>query len=251
MDLQVGEQMTGTGAVVGSDDLVVAHYTAHVWDGADNPLLASSFNQGAPASFPLSQSLTGVSKALRGHRVGSRVVAAIPRGGLRSQPAGRHGRRQRAVLRHRRARRLPPGATATGAGGPGSLAGVEVGGGPGERPVVTAPRGTPPSGFRSKVLIQGKGARVQAGQLVVTQYEGRVWGADSSFESTWRARQPRAFRVGGGGVIKGWERALIGVPVGSRVVMIVPPDLGYDKGLPPLIKPSDTLVFVVDVLAAY
>ncbi|GGS55648.1 peptidylprolyl isomerase [Planobispora rosea] len=251
-DLQVGEQMTGTGAVVEAEDLVVAHYTAHVWDGADNPLLASSFNQGAPASFPLGQSLTGVSKALQGHRVGSRVVAAIPpEEGFGPNPPDGMAADSALFYVIDVLGAFPPEAAATGAGGPGTLAGIEVEGGPGERPVLTLPRTAPPGGFRSKVLIRGKGARVRAGQLVVTQYEGRVWGADASFESTWQARQPRAFRIGNGGVVKGWERALVGVPVGSRVVMILPPDLGYDKGLPPLIKPSDTLAFVVDVLAAY
>ncbi|MBG0833059.1 FKBP-type peptidyl-prolyl cis-trans isomerase [Planomonospora sp. ID67723] len=252
VNLQVGEQMTGTGNVIEANDLVVAHYTAHVWDGEDNRLLASSFNQGAPASFPLSQSITGVSKALRGHRVGSRVVAAIPPGeGYGPNPPGGMTAGDALFYVIDVLGAFSPGAAATGAGGPGELAGVRVTGGPGERPALTLPKAGPPAGFRAEILVHGKGAKVKPGQLVVTQYEGRVWGAATSFESTWAAGRPKSFTIGNGSVIKGWDRALTGVPVGSRVVMVLPPGLGYDKGLPPLIKPADTLVFVVDVLAAY
>ncbi|GAA3447229.1 FKBP-type peptidyl-prolyl cis-trans isomerase [Planomonospora venezuelensis] len=251
-DLQVGEQMTGTGNVIKANDLVIAHYTAHVWDGEDNRLLASSFNQGAPASFPLNQSITGVSKALRGHRVGSRVVAAIPPGeGYGPNPPGGMGAGDALFYVIDVLGAFSPGAAATGTGGPGELAGVKITGGPGERPALTLPDDEPPAGLRTEVLVQGRGAKVQPGQLIVAQYEARVWGSESSAESTWAAGQPRAFTIGNGSVIKGWDRALTGVPVGSRVAMVVPPGLGYDKGLPPLIKPADTLVFVVDVLAAY
>ncbi|GII01567.1 FKBP-type peptidyl-prolyl cis-trans isomerase [Planobispora takensis] len=251
-DLQVGEQMTGTGNVVAAEDLVIAHYTAHVWDGRDNRLLASSFNQGVPASFQPGQSITGLSRALSGHRVGSRVVAAIPPSeGYGPNPPGGMTADDALFYVIDVLGAFPPGSVATGAGGPGELAGVKVAGGPGERPALALPDGKPPSGLQSEVLVRGAGAAVKAGQLLVTQYEGWIWGADGPFESTWAAARPKALRLGGGGVIKGWDKALTGVPVGSRVVMVVPPDLGYPRGLPPLIKPSDTLVFVVDVLAAY
>ncbi|WP_433238240.1 FKBP-type peptidyl-prolyl cis-trans isomerase [Streptosporangium sp. CA-135522] len=251
-DLQIREQMTGTGSVIKGDDVIVAHYTAHVWDGADNRLLASSFNQGAPASFPLGRSISGVGKALRGHRVGSRVVAAIPPGeGYGPNPPGGMTADDELFYVVDVLGAFPPDAAAKGAGGSGTLAGVTVTGGSGQRPALTLPRVRPPSRLQSKVLIQGAGARTQAGQLLVTQYEGRIWGSGASFDSTWAGGQPKAFRIGNGSVIPGWDKALVGVPVGSRVVMIVPPSLGYENGLPPLIKPADTLVFVVDVLAAY
>ncbi|OUC90911.1 FKBP-type peptidyl-prolyl cis-trans isomerase [Streptosporangium minutum] len=251
-DLRVREQMVGTGSVIKGDDLVVAHYTAHVWDGEDNRLLASSFNQGAPAAFPLGHSIAGVGKALRGHRVGSRVVAAIPPGeGYGPNPPGGMTADDELFYVVDVLGAFPPDAAARGRGGGGTLAGVKVAGGPGERPVLTLPRERPPARLRSKVLIRGAGPRTQAGQLLVTQYEGRIWGSGASADSTWEAGQPKAFQIGNGSVIPGWDKALVGVPVGSRVAVVVPPGLGYGKGLPPLIKPTDTLVFVVDVLAAY
>ena len=53
-------------------------------------------------------------------------------------------------------------------------------------------------------------------------------------------------------VIKAWDAQLVGKTVGSRVLMVVPPADGYGAaGSPPKIKGTDTLVFVVDILAAY
>ncbi|MFF5205535.1 FKBP-type peptidyl-prolyl cis-trans isomerase [Streptosporangium sp. NPDC000396] len=251
-DLRIREQVAGTGSVIKGNDLVVAHYTAHVWDGEDNRLLASSFNQGAPASFPLGPSIAGVGKALKGHRVGSRVVAAIPpEDGYGPNPPGGMTADDELFYVVDVLGAFPPDAAARGRGGPGVLAGVKVAGASGERPALTLPRAKPPTRLQSRILIQGTGAKTRPGQLLVTQYEGRIWGSGASFDSTWDSGQPKSFQIGKGGVIAGWDRALVGVPAGSRVAVIVPPGLGYENGLPPLIKPTDTLVFVVDVLAAY
>ncbi|GAA2877297.1 FKBP-type peptidyl-prolyl cis-trans isomerase [Streptosporangium fragile] len=251
-DLRFAELMAGTGAEIGGNDLVVAHYTTHVWDGKDNRLLASSFNQGAPASFALGQSITGVGRALRGHKVGSRVVAVVPpEEGYGPNPPGGMTAEDELFYVVDVLGSFPPGAAARGEGGPGVLDGVRIAGASGARPSLALPRSRPPADLRSKVLIRGAGAKTRAGQLLVTQYEGKVWESGAVFDSTWRSGHPRAFRIGKGAVIAGWDRALVGVPVGSRVALIVPPRFGYENGLPPTIRPGDTLVFVVDVLAAY
>ncbi|GAA0818526.1 FKBP-type peptidyl-prolyl cis-trans isomerase [Streptosporangium amethystogenes subsp. fukuiense] len=247
--LKFTELMTGTGAEIGGNDLVVAQYTAHVWDGKDNRLLASSFNQGAPASFPLNQTITGVGKALRGHKVGSRVVVAVPpEEAYGPNPPGGMTVEDELFYVVDVLGAFPPGAAAKG--GSGALDGVRVTGTSGGRPVISLPDSAPPADLRSKILVRGAGAETRAGQLIVTQYESRVWGKDVS-DSTWAAGHPKAFQIGKGRVIAGWDRALVGVPVGSRVLMVVPPRFGYENGLPPSVEPGETLVFVVDVLAAY
>ena len=64
--------------------------------------------------------------------------------------------------------------------------------------------------------------------------------------------EPTSFQIGTGAVVKGWDQALVGRAVGSRVLLSIPPDLGYgeegnkDAG----IKGTDTLYFLVDILAA-
>ena len=60
------------------------------------------------------------------------------------------------------------------------------------------------------------------------------------------------FVIGKGQVITGWDKALVGQKVGSRVLVVVPPSEGYGKdgNQQAGIKGTDTLVFVVDILAA-
>ena len=64
---------------------------------------------------------------------------------------------------------------------------------------------------------------------------------------------PAAFPIGTGSVIPGWDKVLVGVKIGSRVLMVVPPKQGYGKkgNSQAGIKGTDTLVFVVDVIARY
>ncbi|MFI7636433.1 FKBP-type peptidyl-prolyl cis-trans isomerase [Nonomuraea sp. NPDC049400] len=236
--LQVVEPATGAGPPLAADDVAIVQYTAHVWDGKDNRVVDSTFDRGVPAAFPVSEGLGG---ALRGHRVGSRVVAAVP-----SEPRG-PGEELLYVVdilgAHSRGASAGPGG--------GTLAGVRVTGD--SRPALKVPATAPPAAFAVKVLARGEGRATQAGQLVVAQYEGASWSRRRVFDTTWTTGRPKAFRIGDGGVIKGWDRALVGVPAGSRVLMIVPPSYGYGAAGDPAhgVMGSDTLVFVVDVLAAY
>ncbi len=239
-ELRIHQLAAGRGATLVQDDVAIVQYTAHVWDGGANRLVDSSFNRGAPAAFPVGRLPPGLDRALRGRKVGSRVVAAIPPGdGLRDELVyvvdilGVHGR------------------DATVEADGGSLAGVRVTGT--ARPRLTVPRTAAPAGFAATVLSRGSGPATRTGRLLVAQYVGAIWDGGRVFDSTWRTGRPKSFTIGDGSVIRGWDRALLGVPVGSRVLMIVPPADGYGAaGHPPSgIRPQDTLVFVVDLLAAY
>jgi peptidylprolyl isomerase len=104
-------------------------------------------------------------------------------------------------------------------------------------------------------LVEGTGPRVKKGQTVAVRYLGEAFGGDKPFDENFGdtgTGQPTTFGIGTGQVIKGWDEGLAGVPVGSRVVLEVPPELGYgadgspDSGIPK----NATLVFVIDVLAA-
>jgi peptidylprolyl isomerase len=113
--------------------------------------------------------------------------------------------------------------------------------------------GTPkPDGsLESAYLIEGEGEQVEKGQTIVVNYLGQVYGGKKPFDESFSA-QPTSFQIGTGGVVKGWDQTLVGVPIGSRVIMAIPPKLGYgEQGNPQAgIKGTDTLYFVVDVLAA-
>jgi peptidylprolyl isomerase len=115
-------------------------------------------------------------------------------------------------------------------------------------------KGTPkPSDkLRITTLIEGEGEPTENGQQIYVNYLGQVYDGDKPFDSSYERGEPLDFELGAGGVVKGWDQGLKGVPVGSRVILAVPPDLGYgDKGNKEAgILGTDTLYFVVDVLAA-
>lgn len=109
----------------------------------------------------------------------------------------------------------------------------------------------PTDALRSAVLVQGDGAVVEKGQTMAVDYLGQVYDGKQPFDESFSA-QPTAFPIGVGSVIDGWDQALVGQTVGSRVILAIPPDLGYgNKGNPDAgIKGTDTLYFVVDILGA-
>jgi peptidylprolyl isomerase len=111
---------------------------------------------------------------------------------------------------------------------------------------------SPPSDFQAATLIEGDGPKVEEGQTVAVNYFASVWGkGDEPFDNTYAKGQPAQFPLEKGNLIDGWVKGLVGVSVGSRVMLIIPPELGYGaKGAGPGIPGGATLVFVIDVLAA-
>lgn len=99
------------------------------------------------------------------------------------------------------------------------------------------------------VVIEGSGPVVQKGDLIVVNYLGQVWGGDKPFDESF-SKQPLSTPIGLGSVVKGWDQGLVGVPVGSRVILRIPPVLGYGEQGSGDIKGTDTMYFVVDILAA-
>jgi peptidylprolyl isomerase len=114
--------------------------------------------------------------------------------------------------------------------------------------------GTPKPGpqTRSATLIQGTGATVEKGQTIAVNYLGQVYGGKKPFDESYSKGQPAAFSIGTGSVVPGWDKTLVGVKVGSRVMLSIPPKDGYGEqgNAQAGIKGTDTLFFVVDVLAA-
>lgn len=249
-DLQIDQLAAGKGAQLGKDDVAIVQYTAHVWDGKENRLVDSSFNRGTPAAFPVGQLLPGLDRALQGRRVGSRVIASIPPAqGFGANPPQGIGPDDDLFYVIDILGSYPKGVSAGGRGG--RLGGIRVSGG--KRPRLLLPAGPAPVAFHTKVIARGSGPRTHAGQLLVVQYQGATWASRRVFDSTWATGQPKAFKIGDGSVIKAWDRALTGVPVGSRVLMTAPPAYAYGPTGAPThgIRPSDTLVFLVDIIAAY
>jgi len=145
-------------------------------------------------------------------------------------------------------------------GGDGSATSTEglpsVSGAYGTKPKITVDKGSDPGKkLQSEILSEGSGPKVAVGDLLVADYLGEVYKSGKVFDNSYDRGAPSSFTLknGQGGVISGWVKSLKGVPVGSRVLLVAPPKEGYGtQGNPQAgIKGTDSLVFVVDVIAAY
>jgi len=102
--------------------------------------------------------------------------------------------------------------------------------------------------LKKAILIQGTGKKVTAGSTITANYYGMVYGATQPFDQSY-TKQP--FTSSLAQLVKGWQQGLVGVRVGSRVFLQIPPSLGYgsqdmtSNGIPP----NSTLYFVLDILA--
>ncbi len=120
----------------------------------------------------------------------------------------------------------------------------------GTAPTVTVPSGSPPTQLESADLIKGTGTIAVDGATVTVQYVLATYSSGKVIQSSWTS-QPFSFVVGQGKVIAGWDKGVVGMRVGGRRELIIPPSLGYHNESPgPGIAPNDTLVFVIDLLKA-
>ncbi|EAP99089.1 peptidylprolyl isomerase [Janibacter sp. HTCC2649] len=116
----------------------------------------------------------------------------------------------------------------------------------GKPAVITIPKATAPTTLVNQPLITGKGDKVTSGQTLRVAYTGALWRDGKVFDSSPGYPTP----IGVGAVVPGWDKAIVGQTVGSRVLLVVPPADGYGKEGQGEIKGTDTMVFVVDILGA-
>jgi peptidylprolyl isomerase len=117
------------------------------------------------------------------------------------------------------------------------------------KPEIDFPGEEPPQDLVVEDEIVGEGTEAVAGSTVVTHYVGVAHSTGEEFDASWNRGEPLAFRVGVGQVIKGWDDGLLGMKVGGRRKLTIPPHHGYgDRGAGSAIKPGETLIFVVDLV---
>jgi peptidylprolyl isomerase len=117
------------------------------------------------------------------------------------------------------------------------------------KPDVSVPKGPPPKKLVVKEIEEGTGAAAKAYDVVTVQYVGVNYKSGEEFDSSWSRQEPFTFNLGTHEVIRGWDQGLVGMRVGGRRELIVPPDLGYGATGTGSIPPNETLVFVVDLLS--
>ncbi len=95
--------------------------------------------------------------------------------------------------------------------------------------------------------VVGTGDSVVNGDKLTVHYTGKL--VDGSvFDSSIPRGTPFEFTVGAGQVIKGWDQGFIGMKVGGKRTLTIPPDLGYGASGQGPIPPSATLIFTVELL---
>jgi peptidylprolyl isomerase len=118
------------------------------------------------------------------------------------------------------------------------------------KPEITIPDGPPPTELVVEDLTVGDGAEAVPGTTCTMQYVGHAWSTGTQFDASWDRGEPFTFGLGAGMVIAGWDQGVAGMRVGGRRRLTIPPHLGYGaRGAGGAIKPNETLVFVVDLLA--
>lgn len=121
----------------------------------------------------------------------------------------------------------------------------------GIKPEVSIPEGDPPTDLLIEDLIEGDGHVATSGMSVDVHYVGVSWSTGKQFDASWDRNGSFQFRLGAGQVISGWDQGVAGMKLGGRRRLTIPPHLGYGtSGAGGVIKPNETLVFVVDLLAA-
>lgn len=242
--------IAGNGATVGENSTVEVHYVGV--NGRTGQVFDDSWSRGAPVAFPLDQVVPGFRKGLANQKVGSRVLVAMP------------------------------GSDGYDASGGNPQVGIEVGdtlvfavdilstplptaeGDPvqpaaglptvtmeGNKPKVTIPANTPaPTQLVVQPLIKGHGKPVQPTDTITAVYQTVLWSNGSVIEDTY-GKEPETASLSS--LVPAWQEGLKDQPVGSRVMIIAPPDKAYPED-PGATSPNpargQTVVYVIDVLYA-
>lgn len=116
-------------------------------------------------------------------------------------------------------------------------------------PSIAVPSTDPPTELKLGVLKQGDGDTVPDSATVTVQYLGVDWETGKTFDSSWKRGAPASFSLSG--VVPGFAQAIAGQKVGSQVIAVIPPSLGYGEASKDNTSElaGKTLVFVIDILA--
>jgi peptidylprolyl isomerase len=104
------------------------------------------------------------------------------------------------------------------------------------------------SGLRYVDLKLGTGDEAATGKVVVVHYVGRLEDG-TKFDSSRDSDRPFTFRLGAGDAIKGWDEGLVGMKVGGKRRLIIPPELGFGKqGVGSVVPPNAVLYYEFELL---
>lgn len=113
------------------------------------------------------------------------------------------------------------------------------------RPGIIVPDNAAPSDLVVQTLIKGEGEKISEDDTALVNYTGVTWAEKTVFDSSWdRGATPFDLTA----LIPGFTQGLAGQTVGSQVLIVIPPELGYGEEGSGSVPANSTLVFVVDIL---
>ena len=117
------------------------------------------------------------------------------------------------------------------------------------KPEIDFPGDEAPAELVIEDLADGDGAEAGAGDTIKAHYVGVAHSTGEEFDASWNRGSPLEFRLGVGQVIRGWDEGIVGMRVGGRRKLTIPAHMAYgDRGAGNVIKPGETLIFVVDLV---
>jgi len=103
-------------------------------------------------------------------------------------------------------------------------------------------------GMKVEILKEGTGEGAKSGDNIVVNYVGTLTDG-TKFDSSIDRNQPFPYTLGQNMVIKGWELGLLGMKVGEKRKLTIPPELAYgSQAVGKIIPANATLVFEIDML---
>ncbi|WP_046726738.1 FKBP-type peptidyl-prolyl cis-trans isomerase [Streptomyces humi] len=256
-NLAVKTVIAGGGKAVAENDFIQANYLGQIWSTAK--VFDQSYDR-TPLVMQLAQGsiIDGWRYALAGKKVGSRVLMAVPPkwgyGTSGNSQAGIKGTDTLVfvvdVLASFNSRSSSTGKEVAQSDAALPKVGTNT---DGKAPSIEIPKADPPKKLVSAYVLEGDGPQVQASQTILCQFKGVVWDGGKTFEQTYDSGRLSQFSVAQmQEVVKGLAQGITGKKVGSRVLVVVPPDLAYGNNPPSggVVKKGSTLVFSVDILAA-
>lgn len=256
-ETRVETLVAGDGEEIAEGDTVTAYL--YVGNGSTQEDVFSDYDNGAPESIPNDEQVGEVFlEMMDGATYGSRVVAVTTPTDLLGESAESNslglGLDDSVVvvmdLVEKQETSPTPSSDEAEDASPDSQPTVESKGGDPvgldfsglEEPALDAP-------VQRLVIEEGDGDPVTTSDTVTVDYLGAVYDADAPFDESYSRGEPLVSPLSG--LIPGWSIGLDGVPVGSRVLLQIPPAYGYGtQGSPPNIPGNATLWFLIDVVAA-
>uniref|UniRef100_A0AAU3H099 Peptidyl-prolyl cis-trans isomerase n=1 Tax=Streptomyces sp. NBC_01401 TaxID=2903854 RepID=A0AAU3H099_9ACTN len=241
----------GDGAKLKNGDAAEVNYLGQAWN-SDKPF-DNSFDRKQPFGLILGagQVIPGWEQGLVGQKAGSRVKLTIPP----DLAYGEQGQGEDIppnttlvfvvdVLSGKAVPKTPKGSTVA----QDNIDLPKVGDNTdGKAPKVTIPKGDAPKKLVSNYVIESDGEAVKESDTVVVNYEAYVWKGAKKFDSTFESGQVASFPLAQI-TVKGLKSGLVGKKVGSRVLLVMPPDQGFGDQAQQTIPAKSTLVWSVDIL---